>query len=125
PRMRRRRVQVPPVLLDVLAVVALVTCEAEGPLLQDRVPAVPERERQAQELIVVADAAQPVLTPSVRARARVIVRKRGPRVAVGAVVLADGAPGALAQVRAPAAPCRVVASLALGSAGRLARAWKI
>jgi len=55
--MRRRGVQIPPVVLDVLAVVALVTGEAERPLLQDRVPAVPERERQAQKLVVVADAA--------------------------------------------------------------------
>jgi hypothetical protein len=123
--MRRRRVQVPPVLLDVLAVVALVTGEAERPFLQDRVAAVPERERQTQELVVVANAAEPVLTPSIRARARVIVRKRGPRVAVGAVVLADGAPGALAQVRAPAAPRRIVAALALGGAGRRARARNI
>jgi hypothetical protein len=73
--MRRRGVQVPPVLLDVLAVVALVTGEAEGTLLEDRVAAVPERERQAQQLVLVADAAEPVLAPAVRPRSRVVVRK--------------------------------------------------
>jgi hypothetical protein len=94
--MRRGGVQIPPVVLDVLAVVALVTGEPERPLLQDRVAAVPERERQAQELVLVADAAEPVLAPAVGARAGLVVGERGPRVAVGAVVLADGAPGALA-----------------------------
>ena len=125
PRVRRRRVQVPPVLLDVLAVVALVTREAEGTLLQDRVAAVPKCERQAQQLILVADAAEPVLAPAVSPRAGLIVRERGPRVAVGAVVLADGAPGALAQIRAPPPPRRIIAAVALGRAGRCARARNV
>jgi hypothetical protein len=47
--------------------VPLVTGEAERPLLQDRVATVPERERQAQQLVVVADAAKPVLAPAVGA----------------------------------------------------------
>jgi hypothetical protein len=42
-------------------VVALLTGEAEDPLLEDRVPAVPEGEGQAQQLLVVADAAEAVL----------------------------------------------------------------
>ena len=49
-RVRRRAVQVEPVLLDVLAVVALPVGEAEHPLLEDRVGAVPQRQRQAQPL---------------------------------------------------------------------------
>jgi hypothetical protein len=116
--MRRRRVQVPPVVLDVLAVIALVTGEAERPLLEDRVAAVPERECQAQQLVLVADAAEPVLAPAVGARAGLLVRERGPRVAVGAVVLADGAPGALAQVRTPAPPRGIVAPVAFRGARR-------
>jgi hypothetical protein len=54
-------------------VVALVTREAERTLLQDRVPAVPERERQTQQLILVADAAEPVLAPAVGTRAGLLV----------------------------------------------------
>ena len=46
PRVARDGVDVPPVLLGVLAVVALVAGQAEDPLLEDRVPAVPQRERR-------------------------------------------------------------------------------
>ena len=42
PGVRRRPVQVPPVLLDVLAVIALWAGEAEHPLLEDRIDAVPQ-----------------------------------------------------------------------------------
>ena len=103
PRVRRRRVEVPPVLLGVLAVVPLGAGEAEDALLQDRVAAVPEREREAERLAVVADAGEAVLAPAVGARAGVVVREEAPRVAAGAVVLAHRAPGALAEVRAPSA----------------------
>src|SRR5262249_20851299 len=106
PRVRRGRVEVPPLLLDVLAVVPLRAGQAERALLQDRVAAVPERERETEVLPVVADAREAVLVPAVRARARMVVREEAPRVAVAAVVLADGAPGALGEVRAPTAPRR-------------------
>ena len=102
--MRRRAVEVEPVLLDVLAVVALGVGEAEHPLLQDRVGAVPQRERKAEALALVAYPCDPVLAPAVGARPSLVVREVAPRVAVLAVVLADGAPLALAQVRAPGLP---------------------
>ncbi len=104
PRVRRGRVEVPPVLLGVLAVVALVPGQPEDALLQDRVAPVPEGERQTQQLLVVADAAQAVLAPAIGARPRLVVGEVRPRLAVGAVVLAHGAPGPLAQIRAPAPP---------------------
>jgi len=104
PGVRRRGVEVPPVLLGVLAVVALVAREAEDPLLEDRVLPVPERERQAQVLIGVADPTEPVLAPAVHPRAGLVVRERGPGLAVVAVVLAHGPPCALAQVGAPTTP---------------------
>ncbi len=47
-RVRRRGVEVEVRLLDVLAVVALVIGEPEQAFLQDRVAAVPQREREAQ-----------------------------------------------------------------------------
>ena len=47
PRMARQRVQVPPVLLDILAVIALRAGQPERPLLQDRILAVPQRQAQA------------------------------------------------------------------------------
>ncbi len=65
-RVRRRRVEVVVELLHVLAVVALAVGEPEQPLLEDRVAAVPERERQAEALLVVGEAARCRLRPSDR-----------------------------------------------------------
>ncbi len=104
PRVTRRRVEVPPVLLGVLSVVPLVAGEAEDPLLQDRVAAVPEREPETEALLDVAEAGEPVLAPPVRPRAGMVVREVLPRGAVGAVVLAHRPPLALADVGAPQIP---------------------
>ena len=71
-------VEVEVVLLDVLAVVALVAGEAEEPLLQDRVAAVPQRQREADALVAVADAGQAVLVPAVGARGGVVGILGGP-----------------------------------------------
>ena len=103
---RGRGVQVEPVLLDVLAVVALAVGQPEEALLEDRVLAVPQRQRQAQPLLIVGDARDPVLAPAVRARARLVVREGIPRVAVCRVVLAHRAPLALGQIRTPRLPRR-------------------
>jgi hypothetical protein len=55
PRVAGQGVQVPPVLFDVLAVVALRAGEPERALLQDRVAPVPQRQAQAQPLVDVAE----------------------------------------------------------------------
>src|SRR5262249_8446082 len=103
-RVRRGGVEVVVQLLDVLTVAALGVGQAEEALLEDRVAAVPQGERQAQPLPGVADAGQAVLAPAVRPAARAGVGGASPRVPRRAVVLADGAPLPLAQVRPPAAP---------------------
>ena len=103
---RRRVVEVEVVLLDVLAVVALVGRQAEEPLLEDRIAAVPEGGGEAQELVAVADAGDAVLAPAIGLAAGQVVRQVVPGVAVGGVVLADGAPGAVGDVRPPAPPAR-------------------
>src|SRR5262249_47770216 len=54
-RARRCRVEVVVDLLHVLAVIALVAGEPEEPLLQDRVAAVPQRQREAEAPLAVAD----------------------------------------------------------------------
>src|SRR5262249_29584303 len=111
-RVRRRRVEVEVLLLHVLAVVTLAAGEAEEALLQDRVLAVPHRDREAEQLVAIADAGDAVLVPAVHARARLVVREVVPRGAVGAVVLAHRAPGALGEVGPPALPVRLaIASL--------------
>ena len=101
-----RAVQVEPVVLGVLAVVPLAVRQAEHALLEDRIDAVPQGEREAQALTVVADPCDPVLSPAIGARARLVVREVVPCVAAGAVVLPHGAPLALAEVRAPREPRR-------------------
>jgi len=102
--MGRSAVQVEPVLLDVLAVVALAVGEPEHPLLQDRIGAVPQRECEAQPLALVAHPRDSVLAPPVRPRPGVVVREVVPRVAAAAVVLPDRPPLALAQVWTPGLP---------------------
>src|SRR5262249_21592302 len=104
PGVAGHRVEVPPVLLDVLPVVAFRAGQPERPLLEDRIPAVPQRQAQAQALLDVAEPGQAILAPPVGAGPGVVVRQVGPGLAVGAVVLADGPPLALAQVRAPLVP---------------------
>src|SRR5580704_3641613 len=102
--MARDRVQIPPVLLDVLAVIALRPGQPEGPLLQDRVAAVPQRQAQAQPLLDITEPGQAVLTPPVRAGPGRIMRQVVPRLTVRAVVLPHRPPLALADVRPPPIP---------------------
>ena len=99
-----RGVQVEVVLLDVLAVVALVAGQAEQPLLQNGIAPVPQGERQADLLVAIREARQAVFVPAIRARSRVVVGQVVPHGARRAVVFADRAPGAVTDVRPPAFP---------------------
>src|SRR4051794_30361774 len=118
--MRRGAVEVEVILLDVLPVVALAVGQAEQPLLEDGVFAVPQGQGEAEALLVVADAGQAVLAPAVSAAARLVVGEVVPGVAALAVVLAHRPPLALAQVRPPLLPGnllepRLVKSVVFGS----------
>ena len=97
-------VEVPPVVLDVLTVVGLGPGQPERPLLEDRVAPVPQRQTQAQPLLAVAEAGQAVFAPAVGLGAGVVMRQVVPRLAIGAVILPDRAPLALAQIRTPRLP---------------------
>ena len=99
-----RGIEVVITFLHVLAVVALVSAEAEEALLEDRVVAVPQGGRETQAALAVGPALQAVLAPAVGAAARVVVGKGGPTVAVIRVILAHGAPLALAEEGPPAPP---------------------
>ncbi len=112
-RVAGKVVEVEVVFLDVLAVIALVAGQPEHPLLEERIGAVPQREREAQVLRVVGNAGNAVLAPAVRARSRVLVRKIFPGRSIGAVVLAHGAPLALADVRSESAPRRLAGARGL------------
>src|SRR5690606_673450 len=91
-------------LLDVLPVVAAPAGEPEHALLEDRVGAVPQRQREAERLPLVADAGHAVLVPPVGAGPGMVVREIVPGRAVLAVVLPHRAPGTLGQVRPPRPP---------------------
>src|SRR3982751_5359763 len=74
PRMARQRVEVPPVLLCFLAVIALIPGVPEEAFLLDLGAGVPAGERETEKSLDIGEAAEAVLTPTVRARARVVVR---------------------------------------------------
>ena len=97
--MRRRRVEVIIKFLHVLAVIALGVREAEQTLLQNRILAVPHREREAEPLQTIAETSNAILAPAVGAAARVVVRKIFPRRAAGRIILADRSPLAFGKIR--------------------------
>ena len=99
-----RGIEIPPILLGVLAVVALVAGQAEHALLQNRVLPVPKRQRQAEPLTDVTDAGHAVFAPPIGPAAGMIVGEVFPRGAVRAVVLPHGSPRAFTQVCAPPLP---------------------
>ena len=101
---RGRGVEVVVQLLDVLAMVALRVREAEEPLLENFVAAIPEGQREGEAALVVGDPEQPVLAPAIGPGPGLVVRKRPPDVAIGGVVLAHRAPLPLRQVRPPELP---------------------
>ncbi|MFC5040922.1 hypothetical protein [Ornithinimicrobium kibberense] len=98
--------EVPPVLLDVLAVVALRVRQPEQPLLEPVVLPVPHRHGDVEVALEVAQAGDPVLPPAVGPQVGVVERQVRPGVPVGGVVLPDGAPLPSGDVGAPAAPGR-------------------
>src|SRR5262249_48851688 len=111
-RVGRRGVEVEVVFLYVLAVVRLTVRQPEQPLLQNWVFAVPQGERETQQLPIVRDPRQPVLAPSVGPRAGLLMTEVVPRVAGLAVVLSHRSPLPLAQVGPPLLPrCRAGSSL--------------
>ncbi len=104
----RGGVQVPPTFLYVLAVVALRVGQPKGPFFHNGVAAVPQGESEADQLAVVADTGHAVLVPAISARNRLPPRKVVPRIAVGRVVLAHGAPCSFGQVGTPFSPRHLV-----------------
>ncbi len=100
-------------LLDVFTMVALAIIKPEQALLENRIVCVPQRQRQAQALLRVAEATDAILAPAVGATARVIVRKIIPGGAVLTVVFAHRAPLPLGKVGAPLFPGSAVRRLGI------------
>ena len=117
----RRVVEIEPVVLYILAAIALIAGEAKHPFLQDGIAAIPEGECEDQQLVSVADAGDAILAPAIGAAAGVIMGEVVPGAAVGAVVFANRTPGALADIRPPLAPRSHSAGVGLVQAAMLGR----
>src|SRR4029453_18546831 len=104
PSVAGQPVEIPPILLDVLAVVSLRSGEAEHALFQDRVDTVPKGKGQTKIMVDVRETGHPVFVPSIGSGSRVIMWKEAPGVAVIAVVLPYGAPGTLGEIGTPLIP---------------------
>ena len=97
-------VEVEVVFLHILAMIAFVARQSEQTLLEHRITLIPQRQREANELVTIRDARQSILVPAVSSGTGVIVREILPGVSVRAVIFADGAPCAFAEVRSPPLP---------------------
>mmetsp|Transcript_1687 Transcript_1687/g.2883 ORF Transcript_1687/g.2883 Transcript_1687/m.2883 type:complete len:232 (-) Transcript_1687:365-1060(-) len=91
-------------LLAILSVVAFRVGQPIETLLEDSILVIPQGEAVADTLLFIAESQQAVLTPSVCAAACVFVGKEPPRIAVLTVILPDGGPLAISQVRPPELP---------------------
>ena len=103
-RVGRRTVDVEVVLLHIFAVVPLAVGQAEHTLFEYGILPIPQSKGKAQTLLFVAEAGDAILAPVIGARARLIVGKVAPSVAVLAVVLPYGSPLALAEIGPPQLP---------------------
>src|SRR5215469_10847420 len=99
--MRWRRIEIEIILLNVLAVVTLAVSESKEPFFENRISPVPQREREAQLLILVGETRQSVLAPMVGTRSRLVMGEVAPRVAIFAVILPYSPPLALGQIGSP------------------------
>src|SRR6516165_2103260 len=110
--MRRRGIQVVVKLLRVFTVIAFAIGKAKKTFLQNRVPAVPEGQRETEALMIVAEAGDAIFTPTIGATARLVMTEVIPGSSIRTVILAHRSPLALAQVGPPEPPrCSVTLRL--------------
>src|SRR5262249_48721286 len=102
--MGRSAIEVKVIFLYVLPMISLRIGQSEEPLFEDGIFSIPERQRETQCHVVVGDPRDAILSPAIRARARVVVCKVIPGVSVRTVILANCPPLSLTQIRAPLAP---------------------
>ena len=84
--------------------VAFVACQPENALLQNRVAAVPECQRETDVLMPVADSSDAVFIPAIRFGAGMVVRQILPGGAAFAVIFTNCSPRALTEVGSPSLP---------------------
>lgn len=89
-RMSRSGVQVIVQLFDIFTVISLMTCNAEKAFLENGVLTIPKGEPKAKALMVIRDSSDPVFTPSVGARTRLLMRKVAPGITISGIIFANG-----------------------------------
>ena len=72
--------------------IALIAGEAKEAFFENGVLAVPQCQRKAQPLMVVGNPGQAIFAPAIGPGTRLVVRKKVPGGAVGAIVFTDCAP---------------------------------
>jgi hypothetical protein len=82
-------VEIVVVFFDIFSVIAFGVCESKEPLFQDWILEVPHSDRKAERLLVIRNAGDAVLTPSIRTRTRLIVTEVVPGISVFAVVFTN------------------------------------
>src|SRR5437660_1577542 len=97
-------VEVKVVFLYILAVIALAVGDSKQTFLQDRIPTVPQSYRKAKLLLVIRDPSQTVFSPSISARACLVVGEVVPCIPVLAVVLTNCAPLPFTEIWPPFSP---------------------
>ena len=102
--MRRRAIQVEVVFLYIFAVVAFAVGQAKETFLQDRVLPIPQRQSEAETLLVVGNASQTVFSPAIRAGARLIMCEVIPGVTTFAIVLTYRSPLPFTEIGPPFFP---------------------
>ncbi len=90
--------------LDIFAVVALGVGKPEQPLFQERILAVPQRQRQAPAQPIVGEAGDAVLAPPVGSAAGVVEREVVPGVSGRGIILPHRPPLAFCQIGSPLQP---------------------
>src|SRR6266446_10392461 len=100
----RSIIQIEVILLHVFPVISFTVSEPEKAFLQNRVVAVPERQRKAKPGFLIGDASQTIFTPPISTRTGVIMGKVIPGGAALTVILANRTPLPIAQVGSPQPP---------------------
>ena len=72
---RGRAIEVVVALLDIFSVIALLAIQAEETFFKDGIAAIPKRQCETEALVVIANAGDTVVTPTVGAEMRLFKRE--------------------------------------------------
>jgi hypothetical protein len=109
--MRGSVIEVVVYLLNIFAVVSLWACHPKKPLFETFVLAIPQSQRKTESSAFVADTTETVFAPPICPALCHLVRKVTPGVTIFTVILSNGTPLPLREVRSPESPFCTSATL--------------